>query len=852
MKRAKRALDGLEDDIRDHIARETQDNIDRGMAPEEARRQAMLKFGNVALTIEETRAVWGWAWLEQLVQDARYAIRVLRRRPTYALLSILTLALGIGGTAAVYGVARGVLFDPLPFAHEREVAVFWKKTDWTHEEYVSIRGHVPGFRQVALFRQRDVIVREGDGPARLARAVHGSAELFDVLGVGATLGRGFHAGDDGIGAEPVVVLSFGLWQEMGANPSIVGTRATFDGVRRTVVGVMPRGFWFPDPAVRLWIPETLRPDSRNWNSTLVGRVAPGYDVRAMEAPVAQLAATLGERFDYPPQWDKTQNPHVTPVRDDLVGPMRPALFATFAAVALILLIACTNVAALVLAQVDARSTEFAVRTALGAKRQRLAQQLVVEVLLVAAAAGGLGAAFAWAGYAVVTEALPLGAWAESATPDWRLFASALLIASASALLVTIVPTVALFRGDFQRLARNIRNRGVQGGGGRLESGLVIAEIAFAVMIAAGAALLARSVANMYSVEPGVRTDGVAVVDVVLRGGGNHLRREQTVTDLLTALRGIPGVESAGATQQLPLRGGGYRLGFSVVDRPDLEAMATEYRIVTPGYLESIDFRIRRGRTIATGDRLGSERVVVINEALALKYFPGVDPVGRMLGGDNDLRSRIIGVVGNAAETRLTDPAEPVRYVALAQMPWIDDAQSLILRAAPGVDATALLEPARQTIARIVPGAPIQQATTMRGVLDTAIGPARQVVTLLSLMTALSLLLGAVGVYGMMAHYAARRRRDWAIRMALGLRGSRVVSQVVGHGALLVTAGIAAGMTSAAMITRLLSSFLYGVTVIDPVAFATAGVTLLCVGVAAALIPAWRAGMTDPLRALREP
>jgi len=852
MKRDRRALDGLDDDIRDHIERETQDNLDRGMPPEEARRRALLKFGNIASTKEDTRAVWRRQWLEQLLQDSRYAIRTLRRRPTYALLSVLTLALGVGGTASVYGVARSVLFDPLPFAHEREVGVFWKKTDWTHEEFLYIRGHVPGFSQVALFRQRDVIVRAGDGPARLVRAVSASAELFDVLGVRTFLGRGLGTGDDVPQAEPVAVLSFGLWQEMGGNPSIVGTRMTLDGTRRTVIGVLPRGFWFPDPAVRIWIPEALTPESRNFNSTLVGRVAPNYDVRAMEAPAAQLAATVGQRFDYPAQWNKRQNPYITPVRDALVGPMRPALLATLGAMALILLIGCANVAALVLGQVDARSTEFAVRSALGAKRQRLAQQLIVEVLHVAAGAGALGATLAWVGFTVVTDALPLGAWAESAAPDWRVFTSAMLIASAAALLVILIPTISLYRGDVRSVLSRSRTGGIHGRGGRLENGLVIAQVALAVMIAAGAALLARSVANLYAVEPGVRTDGVAVVEVVLRGAGNRVRQEQALTDLLTALREVPGVQSVGAAQQLPLRGGGYRLGLRFPERPQAKEVATEYRIVTPGYLESIGIGVRHGRTISSADRRDTERVVVINEALAQKYFAGVDPVGRMMSGDTDASSRIVGVVTNAAEERLIDAAEPVRYVALAQMPWMDDVQSLVLRAAPGVDESSLLEPARQIIGRVAPGAAMQQTTTLRRVFDTAIGPARQVVILLSLMTALSLILGGIGVYGVIAHYAARRRRDWAIRMALGLPGSRVISHVVGHGALLVAAGIGVGITGAALLTRLLSSFLYGVRPIDPIAFVSAGAALLAVGTVAAFFPAWRAGMANPLIALREP
>src|SRR5688572_30046824 len=220
----------------------------------------------------------------QLAQDVRYAFRALRRRPTYALLSVLTLALGVGGTASVYGVARGVLFDPLPFRHEDEVAVFWKKTDWNHEEYLYIRGRVPGFSQVALYRQRDVMLRHGAGPARLMRGVNASAELFEVLGVGPFLGRGFRTGDDVPGAGPIAVLSFGLWQELGGSQAMIGSPVTLDGTARTVIGVMPRGFWFPNPSVRIWVPEPLTEKSRNFNSTLVGRVGPDQDVRAMEAP----------------------------------------------------------------------------------------------------------------------------------------------------------------------------------------------------------------------------------------------------------------------------------------------------------------------------------------------------------------------------------------------------------------------------------------------------------------------------------------------------------------------------------------------------------------------------------------
>ena len=851
MTRGRRALESLGDDIRDHIERETRDNLDRGMAPEEARRQALLKFGNVSLVKEDTRAIWRWQRVEQLVQDAWYAVRILRRRPVYALLSVLTLALGIGGTAAVFGVAHGVLLSPLPYAHERELGVFWMKTDWTHEEYLHIRGRTPGFRQVALYRQRDAMLRAGGGPARLVPGVNASSELLDVLGAAPLLGRGFREGDDVPGAEGVALLSFGLWQELGGSPDIIGTHVMLDGRPRTVIGVMPRGFWFPDPSVRVWTPEALRADSRSWNSTLIGRVAPNQDVRAMEAPLSQLAAMLDERFDYTARRDKTRDRQITPVRDDLLGPMQPALLATLAATALILLIACANVAALVLGQVDARSAEFAVRAALGANRQRLAQQLIVEVLLVAAVAGTLGAGLAWVGFTVVTDALPLGAWAATA-PDWRVFASAMAIAVVAASLVMLVPIVSLFRADLRSVLSAARTGGIEGRGGRLESGLVVAQVALAVTIASGAALLARSVANMYAVQPGVRVAGVAVVDVVFDGTFDRASREKTVDALERALRELPGVASVGTGQNLPLRGGGYRAGLRIDGRPDIENAATEYRIVTPGYLESLGFARRRGRTIGSDDRADAERVVVINEAFARKYFPGVDPVGRTIGGEIDLgRSRIVGVVADAAEKGLTDAAEPVPVCRVG-------ADALAGRRA--VDRPPHRPRCRGDVA---PGAGAAHhrargsrrrgaaETTMRRVLDTSVGPARQIVLLLSLLTGLALILGAVGVYGVMTHFATRRRRDWAIRIAIGLPSSRVITHVLGHGAMLVSAGIVAGAVGAAMLTRLLSSFLFDVSALDPIAFATAGAALFGVGVAAAFVPALRAGMADPLKALRE-
>jgi putative ABC transport system permease protein len=850
MTRRRQVLDSIDDDLRHHIELEARDNIARGMAPHEARRQALLTFGSVALVREDTRAVWGWQRLEQLVQDAWYAVRVLRRRPVYAWLSVLTFALGIGGTAAVFGVARGVLLSPLPYAHERELGVFWMKTDWTHEEYLYIRGRTPGFTQVALYRQGDELLRIGGGPARVVPGVTASSEILDVLGSAPLFGRGFRVGDDVPGAERVVVLSHGLWQELGGSRDILGTQVLVGGIPRTVVGVMPPSFWFPDPSVRLWTPTVLRPESRSWNSTLIGRVAAGHDVRTMDAPLARLAAMLDERFEYSARRDKTKDRQITPVRDDLLGPMQPALYATLAATVLILLIACANVAALVLGQVEARSTEFAIRSAVGANRWRLAQQLLVEVLIVALVAGTLGAGLAWVGLPVIRDALPLGAW-NATEPDWRVFGSAMAIAAGSASLVALVPLISLYRGDARSVLSAARTGGVRGRGGRLESGLVVTQVALAVMIAAGAALLVRSVSNMYAVPPGVRVDGVAIVEVVFDGTLDRPGRKQTLDQLQRALRQLPGVISVGIGQTLPLRGGGYRAGLRIDQRPDIENAATEYRIVTPGYLESLGFTLRQGRTISDGDRFETEPVVVVNQTFVDRYLPEGDVTGTSIGrAEHQGGTRIVGVVADAAEKGLADAGEPVRYVAVAQMPWLDDAQSVVIRTAPGGE-TSLLEPARRTIARVAPAVAVQRTTTMRRVFDAAVGPARQVVVLLSLLTGLALVLGAVGIYGVMTHFADRRRRDWAIRVAIGLPGSRVIAQVLGHGALLVSAGIAIGILGAAALTRLLSSLLFRISALDPIAFAIAGGALFGIGMAGAFVPAFRAGTADPVKALRE-
>jgi putative ABC transport system permease protein len=394
--------------------------------------------------------------MESWIMDLRYAMRRLRSRPAYTLLAVLTLALGVGGSAAIFSILRGLLLDPLPFAREAEIVVVWNTFDWSEAEMLYLRPNFPGFRRVAAYTIHDVTLESNDAPTRFVPGISASHELFDVLGARPALGRGFQTGDDRQGADPVAVLSHGLWQEMGGDASILGRRVRLDGMTRTVVGVMPRGFWFPNPTVRIWLPQPLDPTDRSGNYALIGRLAPGWSLEGMEPQLARITKALAERFTYPQQWDKTKNAALTPLRDYLVGSLRPALLATLAAMAVILLIACANVAALMLTQVNRRAGELAVCSALGADRRRITQQLVAEALVLGVMSGGVGALLAAVGFRLLAGGLPLGVWAERAVLDWTLFGAAIALAILAALGIALIPALSLWRGDLRESLTRVR------------------------------------------------------------------------------------------------------------------------------------------------------------------------------------------------------------------------------------------------------------------------------------------------------------------------------------------------------------------------------------------------------------
>jgi putative ABC transport system permease protein len=787
---------------------------------------------------------------ESWIIDFRYAVRRLLSRPTYAALAVLTIALGAAGTAAIFSVVRTLLLDPLPIAREEKVGVFWMQYSWREEEFLGLRPQFPGFQLVAAYRPGGGTMEVPDGPMRQVPGFTVSAELFDVLDIQPMLGRTFRPGEDIVGAERVAVLSHAFWKELGADPGIVGKPIRLGGNAYTVVGVMPRGFWFPNPMTRIWTTAQMNPGNQSGQYSLIGRVAEDESIAHMEAPLARLTQMLGEKFKYnDPRWARTRNASITPVREVLVGDVRPSLLATLVGMGVILLIGCSNVASLMLGQVDACTTEIAVRAALGANRQRLIQQLVIESLLIGLIAGASGAAIAAIGFGVLVESLPLGTLADTVRLDWTVFWTSMLSSLGAALLVSIIPGIALWRGrHLQSTIGTMRTTSVSKRGGRIEGSLVITQMALAVVVVAGAGLLIRSVENLRSIDPGLKVDDVAVIDAVMPGRFTADQRRRAIQDMLPLLDSLPGVTSVAAAHKLPLTGWGDSWAIAVRGRPPLNA-STALRMVTADYFTTLRIPILRGRNFEHSDMRKSERVVIINEALADKFFPGEDPIGQVLetfeGGE-----RIVGVAGNALEAGLTDPRVPARYMLFEHVsPY--GRVSFVLRTDDPDRMAAMLAAARSTITQARQFA-VDRTSTMRNIFDLAVGPTGQIVTLLSLLGGLALILGSVGVYGVIWHYVQRRSRDYAIRIALGEQPSHVLWQVVGRGAALVTVGSAIGIAASFALTRLLSSLLYGIEPTDPLVMSAAVVTLLLVGILAAFVPARRASLTDPAQVLRQP
>ncbi len=674
------------------------------------------------------------------------------------------------------------------------------------------------------------------------------------------MGRTFRAGDDRPGAAPIAVVSHGFWQqELGGDPGVLGRRLDIDGEPVEVVGVMPRGFYFPSPQFRIWRPLMLDPATNLYQNNgwlvLIGRERPGLTPGARAADVQAIATALGERFDYPEAWDKTKGAAVKPLREYTMGAVRPAVLLLQTAVLLVLAIACANVAALVLARTTDRAEELALRAALGAGRGRLVRQIVTESVVMSAIAGALGALLAMAGFRTLVARLPLADGLEDTLAvDWMLLAVAIGLSIAVGVVVALAPVRALIAGQLRAPGKERSTGGVAASGPRRVHGALVAvEVALAVLLVAGATMFTRSVQRLYAIDTGFDATNVAVIDVVAPTRVmSPAARAVFLQQLADRAAALPGVQAAGLITRLPLRDNGWQGTMTIEDRPDLAGDREPnafYRIVSPGFFAAMGIAVEAGRGFTAGDGAGAPPVAMVSAAFAERMWPGRDPIGRRISHRFGNQPTWVTVVGVAEETRMirmTGDNPSVLYVPLAQSDAPEGPALIVRGAAAPPPMPAVRALVRELDARVAIG----RATTLDAVVAGAVAEPLRLRFFLSILGGLALVIGAVGIYSVVSYSVTRRRAEFGVRLALGAAPRRILSEVVTSGLTPVVAGVVAGLAGTLALGSTVGRFLYGVAATDAASLALAAAVLLAAGLLAALVPGVRAGRTNPVTALR--
>lgn len=799
--------------------------------------------------------------MSTFLQDLRHALRTLRRSPGFTLVAALTLALGIGINTTIFSGISALLLRPLPYAHAERVVDFrpgGPNQPASKATLVELRERLRSFDAIASYNSWTFTLT-GDGEAERLPAVRATGNLFDVLGASPLLGRMLLPADSVPGAERVVVLSHGFWQRrLGGDPGVVGRTLQLNegstGGPTRVVGVMPPGFAFPTAAEELWAPNPLDPAGPDYQTVyleLVGRLAPGVDVAAAEREIgATVAALCAANAACNPS--TLERPRVLPLREALVGPVRPILLLLLGAVGFVLLIACANVANLLLTRAATRERELAIRTALGAGRARIARQLLTESLAIAAVGGALGVLAAVWGSGLLRTALPTAlVGAADIGVDLRVLVFAAAAVVLAAVLAGVFPAVGATRASLHAALLDRGGAGAQRARRRALGALVVVEFALALVLAIGAGLMIRTFANLSAEDPGFARAGVVSLRVSPPARYDATANLELWRELLDRVAALPGVESAGAIHLLPLGIGNWGNPLIIEGRPlpDGEPpRAIDWRSTTPGYFETLRIPLLRGRLFTSREHEARERVVLLNAMAAARYFPNEDPLGHRVRTptfEGEEWATVVGVVGDTKDQTLAGPARPQMYRLHAPF---TAGMTLMVRAAG--DPLQLAGPIRDIVRTIDGDIAVGDVQLLEQVVAASIAQPRLLTGLLLGFGVLALLLGAVGLYGVMAYGTVQRTREFGVRLALGARAGEVLGLVARDAVRLAGIGVGVGLAGALALTRLLESQLYGVEPIDPIVFAGAAVLLAVVALAAALAPALRAAHTDPMQALR--
>ena len=846
----------LDRELRFHLEMETAANLELGMSPEDARRAALLSFGGMEKAKEECRDASGLRWLETLGQDLRYGARLLARSPGFTAAAVLTLALGIGANTAIFSVADAVFLRPLPFAEpERLTAIWLDATDSSvsKAQYAEVRA-AKSFEDVAAYSAWGFSLTGAGEPEQL-KGARVTTNLFRLLGIRPALGRGFIPEEGTPGRGRVAVLGHGLWhRRFAADPQIAGKAITLNGEKYTVVGVMPAGFHFPERDFSdLWLPLTMDPAGEDYNVGYlleVGRLAPGVSTARATAEVREIVRRL--RKD-DPEAEGLAESRVVPLQSELAGDLRPALLVLLAAVGFVLLIACVNVANLLLARASVRQQEIAVRLALGAGRSRLLRQLLTESVLLAGLGCAAGVLFAMVGVGPLAEGFLAGApRLNEVAVDGRILLFSIALSLAAGLLFGLVPAL---RSSAPDLQSGLKEGGRSGGGNparqRLRSALVVTEIALALVLVAGAGLLIQSLWRLYRVDPGFRADNVLSFRLSLPSAryAEDPQVRAFYESVLERLAGLPGVLSAGAVHLTPLGGSNWNPSLRVEGRAGKVLGSVDWRVATPGYFRTVGIPLLAGRAFDGSDRADASGVALVNQTFARRVFPGESPLGRRINTGFEGKDEwvtIVGVIGDVKHHGLAVPPEPEMYRPFAQNPI--GSMTVMLRTSS--DPLGVAADARKAVWDLDGDVPVSEVQPLEDVVAKSMAQPRSVTALLAVFAGIALLLGAVGIYGVMAYAVAHRRHEIGIRMALGARRGDVLRLILVQGAVLALLGLLAGLPLTAAATRLLRSLLFGIAPTDPLTLAGVSLLLALVALLASYLPARRAMEVDPVQALR--
>src|SRR5579859_369837 len=870
MKQRKRMLEELDADIREHIERETQDNIERGMSPEEARYAAMRKFGNVTRVKEETRMVWSFVWLEQLFEDIRFGLRLLRKNPGFTLVAMLTLALGIGANTAVFSLVYAVLLRPLPFKDPSSLIVLNETTpkvgtvSVSYPNFLDWRSQSHAFSQMAAVHSVDFNLGGVDQPENISGDAV-SPNFLSMMGVRPILGRDFGASEEKAGTAPVALLSYSLWQShFGGDSSALGKMITLDGRGFTIVGVLPANYRSPDWTdvllpIGVWATnnaEQAMERGDRGDMVVIGRLAPGAAFARARAEMEGIAARLAK--DYPSSNDRF-GVALHPLRDSFVADMKTPILVLFGAVLFVLLIACANVANLFLVRGAGRTKEVALRMALGASSGRIICQMLIESFVLSLLGGVLGVGLAIAGNRALAQLISAD-MLSGATVELNgavlLFVAGVVILAA--FIFGLTPAMHSTKPDVQsELKEGGRTASGDAAQNRLRGALAIAEISLALILLVGAGLMMKSLSRLLQVDPGFRPDRVLKMGMDLRT--QQYSKDPAVLNfwqqVLDRVRVLPGVETAAVGTVIPLADDHSRSDVTI------EGMALptpgnyphpDVHVVSPEYLTTLGIPLLRGRSFTEEDNENALLAGVISAMVARRFFPNEDPIGKrfMFGHPSATNPpkwyTIVGVVGDTKLYGLANPARLEVYVPYRQKPT--KAMGLLVKS--GADPAALTSAIREAVHSIDKDQPIFAIVTMKELVSDSVATRRMTLVLLGLFSGLALLLGAIGIYGVISYSVAQRTHEIGIRMALGAPRGDVFRLVLGQGLKLAGIGIAIGIVAAFGLARLMSSLLYGVSAADFETFAGVAILLVLVALLACYIPARRAMRVDPIVALR--